>query len=263
MKKIIAIGAMALLSAVALFANGTTETAPKTEVDKIKARGVFTVGCKEDVPNFGYKNIQTGKVEGFEIDLANKIGEKILGPNPKIDFVGVTAKTRGPLLDTGELDAVVATFTVTDERRKSWDFSDIYYVDSVAVMVKKSKGFKSFKDLDGKTIGVAQSSTTKKSLEAEAQKEGITLKYSEFATYPEIKVALDSGRIDAFSVDLSILAGYMEDSCMLLPERFAPQQYGAAVKKGNAALLKVINDTIEELKASGELDKMQENWHLK
>ena len=78
-----------------------------------------------------------------------------------------------------------------------------------------------------------------------------------------MKVALDSGRIDAFSVDLSILNGYLEDSCIILPERFAPQEYGIAVKKGNTSLLSVVNETIDDLKKSGEMDAMLGKWGLK
>ena len=260
MKKTMVLCVVLLLAASVVFAAGTTE---KTYVDQIKDRKVLQVGCKVDVPSFGYKNITTGEVEGFEIDLSKAVAKKIFGSDGDVAFTGVTAKTRGPLLDTGELDMVAATFTVTDERRKSWDFSTIYYTDAVAVMVKKDRGFASFKDLAGKTIGVAQSSTTRKSIQAEADKAGITVNFLEFATYPELKVALDSGRIDAFSVDLSILNGYLEDSCIILPERFAPQEYGIAVKKGNASLLSVVNETIDDLKKSGEMDAMLGKWGLK
>ncbi len=246
-----------------LYAQGTKEAAASDPLAAIKDKGFLSVGCKVDVPSFGYKNINTGVIEGFEIDLSKAVAKRIFGDENAIELTPVTAKTRGPLLDTGELDMVAATFTVTEERKNSWDFSTIYYVDAVAVMTKKAAGYTSFTQLDGKTIGVAQSATTKKSLEAGAADAGISLKFSEFATYPEIKVALDSGRIDAFSVDFAILNGYMEDSTMLLPERFAKQDYGIAVKKGNTALLDAVNATIADLQASGEMDKMLTKWGLK
>lgn len=222
----------------------------------IKKAGVLKVGVKEDVPHFGYLNPATNKHEGFEIDLARAVAKKILGDENKIAFTGVTAKTRGPLLDTGEISMVIATFTVTDERKKSYDFSDIYYTDGIMVMVKKAAGYKTFRDLAGKTIGVAQSATTKKSLMDGAAQQGIEVKFAEFPTYPNIKTALDSGRIDAFSVDHAILLGYMDDTVTLLPDKFAPQPYGVALKKGNTALLEVVNSVIADMKQSGELDKL-------
>lgn len=249
------------LAGMMLLAFTGTAFAKKTEVDKIKKAGVLKVGCKEDVPGYGFLNPATNKHEGLEIEIAKAVSKKILGKE-SVKFTGVTAKTRGPLVDTGEIDMVAATFTVTDERRKLWDFSTIYMQDPIAVMVKKAAGIASFKDLNRKTVGVSQAATTKKTLLAEAEKAGITLKINEYATYAEIKAALDSGRIDAFSVDSSILAGYMEDSVMLLPERYSPQNYGICVKKGNAALLKVINETIDEMEKSGEMAKIKAMYNL-
>lgn len=251
---------LAGLIALAAFA-GTSCSGKTTEVDKIKKAGVLKVGCKEDVPGYGYLNPATNEHEGLEIEIAKAVSKKILGKE-SVKFTGVTAKTRGPLVDTGEIDLVAATFTVTDERRKLWDFSTIYMQDPIALMVKKSSGYKTLKDLAGKTIGVSQAATTKKTLAAEAEKLGITLKFNEYATYPELKSALDSDRVDSFGCDSSILAGYMEDSVMLLSDRFSPQNYGIAVKKGNESLLAIINETIADMEKSGELAKIKAKFNL-
>ncbi|MHB8072875.1 transporter substrate-binding domain-containing protein [Desulfosporosinus fructosivorans] len=233
-----------------------------TDVKAIKDRGVLKVGVKVDVPNFGYKDPKTGKIEGFEIDLANVISKKIIGTE-KIEAQAVTAKTRGPLLDSGDVDLVIATFTVTEERKKSYNFSDAYFVDGVRLMVKKDAGIASLKDLDGKKIGVAQSATSKKAIQEQADKVGAKISFLEYATYPEIKTALVSGRVDCFSVDGSILSGYLDDSTVILADSFSPQDYGVASKKGNDGLAKLVNTTIADLKTSGELDKMIEKWGLK
>lgn len=231
-------------------------------IEKIKQAGVLKVGVKADVPKYSYKNT-SGQFEGFEDDLAKKIAGKILGDESKVQFQAVNAKTRGPLLDNGEIDLVIATFTITEERKKTYNFSDPYITDGVGLMVKKDSGFKSLKDLNGKTIGVAQSATSKKALEDEAAKAGITLKFSEFGSYPEIKAALDSGRVQCFAVDASILNGYVDNNTVILDDRYAPQQYGVASKKGNDDLAALVNSTIQELKSSGELDKMIAKWGIK
>lgn len=240
--------------------SGSSDVSP--DIKAIKDRGVLKVGVKVDVPNFGYKDPKSDKVDGFEIDLARAISKKILGTE-KIETIAVTAKTRGPVLDSGDVDMDISTFTITEERKKSYNFSDSYYTDGVRLMVKKSSGFQSLKDLNGKKIGVAQSSTSKKAVQEEADKVGAKVSFLEFGTYPEIKTALDSGRVDCFSVDGSILSGYLDDSTVILPDRFSPQEYGVATKKGNDGLAKVVNETIAELKKSGELDKMVQKWGLK
>lgn len=242
---------------------GTETSSDSKEIQAIKDRGVLKVGVKVDVPKFGYKNPSSGEIEGFEIDLSKQIAKKILGDESKVEFQGVTAKTRGPLLDNGEIDMVVATFTITEERKKSYNFSDSYLKDGIGLLVKKDSGAKVLKDLDGKTIGVAQSSTTKKALEEQATKDGITLKFSEYGSYPEIKAALDSGRVNCFAVDASILNGYLDDTSVILDDRYNPQEYGIASKKDNTELAKIINEVINEMKSSGEMDKLIEKWEIK
>ncbi|HWR30862.1 MAG TPA: transporter substrate-binding domain-containing protein [Negativicutes bacterium] len=273
MKKIFSFALIAIIAFGLLAAGcGGTTPAPKSEVSKdavpadikaIKDRGVFKAGVKVDVPKFGYKDAKTGKIDGFEIDLVKAIAKKILGDENKIDIQGVVAKTRGPLLDNGDVDAVIATFTITEERKKSYNFSDPYYTDGVALMVKKASGAKSLKDLDGKKIGVSQSTTTKKALQTELDKLGIKASFLEFGTYAEVKAALDSGRVDCYSIDAAILFGYLDDSVVILPDRYSPQEYGAATKKSNTALAKLINDTLNDMKKSGEIDKLLQKWGLK
>lgn len=241
-------------------APGATEQS--ADVKAISDRGVLKVGVKVDVPKFGYKDPKTETVDGFEIDLAKVIAKKIMGTD-KIETTPVTAKTRGPLLDSGDVDLVIATFTVTEERKKSYNFSDPYFVDGVRLMVKKDAGITSLKDLDGKKIGVAQSATSKKAIQEQADAVGAKISFLEFATYPEIKTALVSGRVDCFSVDGSILFGYLDDATIILDDSFSPQDYGVASKLGKDGLAQLVNETIAELKTTGELDKMMEKWELK
>jgi len=251
------------LAALIFFGFGLSSLAAQADIKAIQDRAVLKVGVKVDVPKFGYRDPKTDVVDGFEIDLARGLAQKILGDASKIDVQAVTAKTRGPLLDNGELDMVIATFTITEERKKSYNFSEPYFTDGVGLLVKTAKGYKSLKDLAGKRIGVAQSATTKAAIQDIADKTGIKVEFAEFNTYPEIKAALDSGRIDCFSVDTAILYGYLDKTTTILPDRFAPQNYGIASKMGNSALAKVVQDYIAEIKASGQLDRLLTKWALK
>lgn len=248
--------------AVTLAACGASskDDAAKSAVDKIKAKGTIVIGVKQDVPNFGYKDPKTNKFTGVEIDLANKIAKDL---GVKAEFVPVTAQTRGPLLDNNQVDADIATFTITDERKKSYNFTTPYFTDEVGFLVNKSSGFKSVSDLNGKTIGVAQSASTKNALEALGKEKGLTFEYSELADYPTLKTALTSGRIDAFSVDKSILSGYVDAKTEIMGEGFAQQEYGIATKKSNTDLAKYLEKQVKTLKENGELKKMTDKYNLK
>ncbi|MFB5399664.1 transporter substrate-binding domain-containing protein [Enterococcus faecalis] len=232
-------------------------------VEQLKKAGKIKVGVKEDIPNFGYMNPDTNKNEGMEPDIARLIAKEITGSEENVEFVGVTAKTRGPLLDNGELDMVIATFTITDERKKTYNFTTPYYTDEIGFLVRKEDNFSSMKDLDGKTIGVAQSATTKENLEKKAQEEGIKFTYQELGSYPELKTALTSKRIDAFSVDKSILSGYVDGKTEILKDGFSPQEYGITTKKANTELNDYLNGLIEKWEKDGTLEKIYQDWGLK
>ena len=231
------------------------------EVAAIKERGKLLVGVKADVPSFGYRELG-GEFEGLEIDLAHKLAEVILGDASAVEFTAVTAKTRGPLLDTGELDMVIATFTIKPDRILQYEFSKPYYVDAIGLLVKKDAGINSFADLAGKTIGVAQAATTKDALQAAADKAGMAVEFAEFPTYPDIKAALESDRVACFSVDKAILMGYLDDTTVLLSDSFAAQPYGVALKKGNTGLLSVVDATVAAMRADGSMDTLVTKWNL-
>ena len=223
---------------------------------------ILRVGVKIDVPRFGYQNPETGQIEGIEVDIAKELAKELKGSENRLELTGVNVTTRGAMLDNGTLDAVLSTFTITPERKKSYHFSQPYYTDHIGIMVKKDAGINTFADLDGKTVGVAQSATTKSKLEEAAKKAGITLNFNEYATYPEVKIALVSGRIDAFSVDNAILAGYEDSTTKILDEQFAPQEYGVATALFNQALSDRIDAVIGEMLADGRMDALKQKWGL-
>ena len=231
-------------------------------VQAIKDAGKLRVGVKADVPNFGLQDAATGEFEGMEIDLAYALAERIGLTKDDVEFEAVTAKTRGPLLDNGQLDVVIATFTIKPERLEQWNFTNPYYQDEVGLLVKKSSGIEGLADLDGKTIGVAQGATSRDAVQAEADALGIKVNFLEFATYPEINAALESGRVDAFSVDKSILSGYVTDDSVILPDGFSPQDYGIASKLGTDDLRDFINEMLAEMESNGEMAALLEKWGL-
>ena len=262
MKKILAVilALTLILMAIAALAEASFD-AEDPAIKAILSRGKLMVGVKADVPKFGYQELG-GDFEGLEIDLAKALAKKLLGDENAVGFTAVTAATRGPLLDTGELDAIIATFTIKPDRILQYEFSKPYFVDAIGLLVKKDSGISGFADLNGKNIGVAQSATTKGALEAAATEKGYSLNFLEFPSYPDIKAALDSGRIDCFSVDKAILMGYVDDTVVLLPDSFASQPYGVAVKKGNTELMGAIDGLIADMRVSGELDTLVAKWEL-
>ena len=267
-------------STAASSAAGSTAAASTTEwpedVQEIVDRGVLRVGVKNAVPGFGYQDPLTGEYSGLEIDLANKIAE-YLGVD--VEFTTVTAATRGELLDSGDIDCVLATFTITDERKQTWDFTTPYYTDAVTVLVEDSSGISSLSDLVGKTVGVSSGSTSARELvramvdkglisgdnfdpdtfDATTWTEGVT--FHQYDDYPTISTALSAGEVDAFCVDRSILAIYKTDGRSYIEDEFAPQEYGIATTKGSG-LSEVCEELVTQWLSDGTIDGLIAEYGL-
>lgn len=237
-----------------------TETQLPAQVQSIVDRGTLKVGVKSDVPGFGMQDILSGEYSGLEIDLAKKVAEAMGLTADDVEFTAVTAKTRGQLLDSGDIDMVIATFTINEERKLTWNFTTPYYTDAVSLLVKKDSGIATYADLEGKVIGVAESSTSKDAMIAAAAENGVTLTESNFQSfpdYPSIKAALDAGQVNGFCVDGSILSGYLDDSTEILDGiRFAPQEYGIATKLDNKELAEFVEGLVTTWLGDGTIEQM-------
>lgn len=252
--------------------SGSASGDSASKLQTIKDRGVLNCGVKADVLGYGYLNTETNEYEGLEIDLCYQIAAAVLETTYEeakeqglCEFTTVTPSTRGTLIDSGQLDIVAATYTITPEREEDWDFSTPYRTDSVGIMVKSANGWTSMEDLDGQTIGVSTGSTTQQLVEQMIEDNGFncTPNFTEYQSYPEIKDALDAGMVQAFAMDRSTLNTYMDDTVELLqPEiKFGTQDYGVATQKG-CDLSKVVDDTVNELLESGWIDEEIETWGL-
>lgn len=232
------------------------------------------VGVKSDVIGFGFKDTVTNEYQGLEIELAKKIATE-LGYSD-VEFTAVTAATRTELLDSGDLDCVLATFTITEERKKSWDFSTPYFTDAVTVLVEKADGISDLSGLVGKKIGVSTGSTSAYNLAKAMSEKGLLgdykvpesskdfdissfaekgTKFEQFGDYPAISNAMAAGTVDAFCVDKSILAAYKTEERDYITDTFAPQNYGVATKKGSELSAK-IEELIVKWKGDGTIDKL-------
>ena len=240
------------------------------DVQAIIDRGVLKVGVKNAVMGFGFEDPLTGEYSGLEIELAKALAEKL---GVEVEFTAVTAATRTELLDSGDIDCVLATFTITDERKESWDFTTPYYTDHVTVLVEDAKGIKTLDDLMDKKVGVSSGSTSAKSLVKAMIEKGLIsgdgfdeesfdpatwttgVKFQQYDDYPTISTALSAGEIDAFCVDKSILAIYKTEGRSYIDAEFAPQEYGIATTKGSG-LSKTAEELITEKLADGTIDKL-------
>ncbi|MFB6467333.1 transporter substrate-binding domain-containing protein [Cytobacillus sp. Hz8] len=231
----------------------------KDALQQMKDRGKIIIGVKNDTRLFGLKNPSTGEVEGFDIDIARQLAKEILGDENKVEFKEVTSKTRIPLLNNGDIDAVVATMTITDERKKEVDFTDVYFEAGQSLLVKKGSKIKSIKDLKkGTKVLAVKGSTSTINIREKAPETQVL----EFENYAEAFTALKTKQGDALTTDDAILYGMADEdpSYELVGGTFTEEPYGIAVKKGNKTLVDALNKALKNIKDSGKYDEIHDKW---
>ncbi|MCD8201549.1 MAG: transporter substrate-binding domain-containing protein [Clostridia bacterium] len=237
------------------------------KVEVVEPGTVFRVGVKYDVENFGYRNPVTGEYTGFEIELAQRLGGE-LGYD-KMKYVTVTPDNREEKLQNGEVDCVIATYSVTPERENVVNFSAPYYRDYVQVLKGANygtdyvsadvndEGLDSISKIAGYVfpgeateteitpcrVGTVTGSTAYQAFLDYCDDNGIEVgdpvvgdlfeNVDTFGSYKECEKALESGEIDLFVADSSILVSHTPEGATLLNDRLESQDYAVGTRKGD------------------------------
>ncbi len=127
---------LTLLLMVVTLSACSSAASQKNVLQEDKQTKTITWGVKADTKLFGLMDVKDNQIKGFEIDLAKAMTKQILGKDGKARFIQVTSQTRMPLLRNGNIDAIMATMTITPERAKQVDFSRSYFDAGQAILVK-------------------------------------------------------------------------------------------------------------------------------
>ena len=263
MKKImlstVAIAGLGLLTACSNHSSN-----PNALLNRVKEQKVLKVAVSPDYPPFEYQTIKDGKnqVVGADIDLANAIGKK-LGVKVQIDTMDFNNVLVS--LQTGRDDIAISGISGTSDRAKVFDFSDVYYDAANEVIVKKENAdkYKSMTDFAGKKIGAQKGSVQETAVQQQ-------LKGAIEVALPQTGDLINevkSGSIDGAVVEDMIAKSYVRTNSGLalatvkIPNTKDNPGDAVALPKNSGALKTKVNEVIQELKSSGELDKIiQRNY---
>ncbi|WP_082472170.1 glutamate ABC transporter substrate-binding protein [Paenibacillus bovis] len=237
----------------------SSESNANAQIDQIKQRGKLIVGVKYDTKLFGLKDPGSGKVEGFDVDMAHALAKSILGDESKVELKEVTSKTRIPMLNNGDVDMVIATMTITDARKKEVDFSDVYFQAGQSLLVKKGSPIQGIEDVTADTtILAAKGATSIDNIEEKVP----GVKVLEFDNYQDAFNALKAGQGEALTTDDAILYGMaaQDPNYEVVGKPFTDEPYGIAVKKGQTGLVAAINKGLTDMKADGSYDELYKKW---
>jgi len=226
-------------------------------LDEVKKRGKLIAGVKTDFPPFGYVD-GAGKNLGFDVDVAHLFAKALFDDENKVELVAVTSGNRIPFLQSGKIDIIIASVTVTDERRQVVEFSEPYFMSGGLLLVSKNSSIKGVEDLAGKTVAVLQGAIQDKDIEQLAPKANRV----KFGKVSEAVLAVKGGRADAFSQDDILILTLAKENPDLKPvgKPFTPRPYGIAVRKGDVDFIKWVDGQLDKMKKDGTYDKLWKKY---
>ncbi len=229
-------------------------SAQDTSLEQIKKNDVLRVGVFADNPPFGYVD-SAGKNQGFDVALAKRVTQDLLGDEHKIQFVVTEAANRVEFLKSNKVDVVFASFSVTPERQQVIDFSQPYLKASLGIVSPKNKAITDVKALEGKTLIVNKGSSS----DSYFSKNYPKVKLLKFEQNTDAFNALTDGRGDAISQDSTYALAWAAKNpnyVVGIPQIGNEDFIAAGVKKGNSQLLHWLNDEIKQLRTTGEVQKI-------
>jgi len=225
---------------------------------KLQTAQKITIGTKFDQPLFGLKGLD-GKPAGFDVEIGKIIATELGIAADKITWIETPSAVREDKIEKGEVDIVVATYTINDKRKERVDFAGPYYIAGQTVLVKASDnsitGPDSFKDGTKKVCSV-QGSTPAANIEKYLKDKATQLVL--FDVYSKCLDALKGGQVDAITTDNVILTGYMSTNpnmFKLAGTTFTEEPYGIGLKKGDTEFRKFLNDLLEKIYSDGRYVK--------
>jgi ABC-type amino acid transport substrate-binding protein len=258
-----------VLTALAVLAFLSAPLHADETMDRIEKTGKIRVGWREGSIPFAYMDPKVGHQVGFSVDmtyeLVNKLSEHF-GKKIEIERYTVTPQTRIPMVANGTIDVEMGSTTYTQKREDVVDFSLTFFFSESTFLVPKDSPIKTIKDLNGMRLGGARGTTNLAAIERDVA----TGLYKPKAivvveTHPQGFLALESGKIDAYCTDRSLLEGLKmkaphPENWRTVDFAIAYEPYGYMMRKCNSDFRHFLDDTIRWSIKTGKFFELYEKW---
>lgn len=227
----------------------------KSTLDKVVDNEVLKVAILPDNPPWSVVD-KNNEFKGYDVDIAKRLAESL---GVELEIVTAEGANRLPLVESGKVDVVISSFTITDDRAKSIHFTEPYASAGSLPLFKVNNPIESLDDLAGKKVAVARGSTNDAILSeyfpaAEAVR---------FDSIADAFQALKTDKVDVLLEESPLVYEFSKnnnDMKALDIEPFKPGLIGMAVKKGDFDWLNYLNSFIRNLHSSGDNAEMYYEW---
>jgi glutamate/aspartate transport system substrate-binding protein len=235
---------------------------------KIKDSKTVTLGYRESSIPFSYVN-KVGDPIGYSIDLCNavvdEVSKELEGVEIAVNYKKVTAETRIPAVKSGEVDLECGSTTANFERKKEVAFSPIFFIAGTKLLVPRSSGISSYRDLRDKTVVVTAGTTNEAAVRAISDKQHLGIRFLVGNDHAESFAMLKEGKADAFATDDALLYGLVAtarlgDRYHVVGEYLSYDPYGLMYRKDDPDFAAIVDRTFGRLAQSRELVQLYNKW---
>jgi glutamate/aspartate transport system substrate-binding protein len=247
----------------------STSAQAEDTIAKVKASGSITMGVRDSSGALSY-TLGDGKYAGYHVEICQRIiaaVEKAAGKKLEIKYTPVTSQNRIPLVQNGTVDIECGSTTNNATRQKDVSFVVTTYVEEVRIAVKTNGGITNIAQLNGKNVATTTGTTSVQLLRKHERATGVDFKEVFGKDHADSFLLLESGRADAFVMDGQILAGNIATAknpadFKIVGEVLSVEPIAIMIRKDDAALKTLADDTVKGMIKSGELAKMYDKWFV-
>lgn len=219
-------------------------TAASGNLARIQKDGKVIIGVKFDQPGVGEKDPATGKLAGFDIEIAKLVAKALGVAESEIEFKETVSANREPFLKAGTVDFVIASYSITDDRRKVVSQAGPYYETGQQLLVREDEtAITGPETLTGKKVCSVTGSTSIKTI---AEKYGA--QPAPFSTYTECVQQLLNNSVDAVTTDGAILLGFASrqpGKMKVVGNPFSTERYGIGFAYGDTEMCEFLHDALQ------------------
>jgi polar amino acid transport system substrate-binding protein len=227
-------------------------------VAKIVQRGRLIAGVDQNTFMFGFRDPFTGRLTGFDVDVAREIARALFGDPDRVQFKTISSADRIPAIQRGEVDIVVRTMTMTCERLRQVAFSTEYFTAGQRVLVTRDSPVQSMADLGGRKVCATAGSTSIQTV-ATAASHPVPVSVVDWT---DCLVMLQQGQVTAISTDDTILAGLaaQDPNTRVTGPKITEEPYGVAMALSADDLVRFVNGVLERMRTDGTWQTMYRRW---
>ncbi|WP_040799231.1 glutamate ABC transporter substrate-binding protein [Nocardia higoensis] len=227
-------------------------------LDAIRRRGRLVVGLDTGSNLFSFRDPTTGRVVGFDADIAREIAADLLGDSESVEFRTLSSGDREQALQDRTVDVVAKTMTITCERKEKVAFSTVYLRADQRVLAMKDSGINGIADLAGKRVCVVRGTTSLERIRREQPAAAVLT----VPSWADCLVVLQQRQVDAVSTDDAILAGLaaQDPYTEVVGDSISAEPYGIGIPKDADDLVRFVNSTLERLRSDGTWTSLYNRW---